>query len=80
MKLPGAGMLTVALVITANLQARCYLRNQMKSSAPPFSWGSASLPVKNRICLRHRPFPIFIAINSQLQETTREIRLHGMAE
>jgi hypothetical protein len=73
-------MLTVALVITADLQVRCYPRNQMKSSARPFSWGSASLPVKNRICLRRRPFLVFIAINSQLQEATREVRLHGMAE
>jgi hypothetical protein len=48
MKFP-AGILTVSLIITANLRVRCHPGNQMKSSAPALFLESASLPVKNRI-------------------------------
>jgi hypothetical protein len=44
-----AGIVTVSFVITANLQARGYPGNQMKSSAPRPSPGIGELPVKNRI-------------------------------
>jgi hypothetical protein len=79
-KFPSAGILTVSLAITTNLQARCHPRNQMKSSAPALFLGIGEPPGQNRICLRRRPFPISIAINSQLQEGSKRVRLHGKAE
>jgi hypothetical protein len=75
-----AGIVTVSFVITANLQARGCPSNQMKSSAPALLLGIGEPPGQKPDQAGSRPYPIPIAINSQLQEAVWQVRLHGMAE
>jgi hypothetical protein len=79
-KFPSAGILMISFVITANLQARCDPGNQMKSSAPALFPGDRRASRSKPDQAKTPSIPISIASNSQLQEASKQVRLHGMAE